>query len=37
MEEGDKLHYYDKGKKGDLILVASKEMNNKVQLLSKIK
>jgi hypothetical protein len=37
MEEGDKLHYYEKGKKGDLILTASKEMNNKVQLLSKIK
>ena len=37
MEEGDKLHYYEKGKKGDLILTASKEMSNKVQLLSKIK
>lgn len=37
MEEGDKLHYYEKGKKGDLILTASKDMNNKVQLLSKIK
>lgn len=36
MEEGDKLHYYDKGKKGDLILVASKEMHNKVQLMSKL-
>ena len=37
MEEGDKLHYYEKGKKGDLILTASKDMSNKVQLLSKIK
>lgn len=37
MEEGDKLHYYDKGKKGDLILVASKEMHNKVQLMSKLR
>ncbi len=36
MEEGDKLHYYDKGKKGGLILVASKDMHGKVQLLSKI-
>ncbi|WP_445453239.1 hypothetical protein [Flavobacterium sp. 25HG05S-40] len=36
MEEGDKLHYYEKGKKGSLILVASKEMHGKVQLLSKI-
>lgn len=36
MEEGDKLHYYDKGKKGALILTASKEMHGKVQLLSKI-
>jgi hypothetical protein len=36
MEEGDKLHYYDKGKKGVLILTASKEMNGKVQLLSKL-
>lgn len=37
MEEGDKLHYYNKGKKGALILTASKEMHNKVQLLSKLK
>ncbi|MEO8254885.1 MAG: hypothetical protein ABI554_10920 [Flavobacterium sp.] len=37
MEEGDKLHYYEKGKKGALILIASKEMDGKVQLLSKIK
>jgi len=37
MEEGDKLHYYEKGKKGALILVASKEMNDKVQLLSRLK
>lgn len=36
MEEGEKLHYYDKGKKGALILVAAKEMHGKVQLLSKI-
>lgn len=37
MEDGDKLHYYNKGNKGALILTASKEMHNKVQLLSKIK
>jgi len=37
MEEGDKLHYYEKGKKGALILTALKEMHNKVQLLSKLK
>ncbi|MFC6267394.1 hypothetical protein [Frigoriflavimonas asaccharolytica] len=36
MEEGDKLHYYANGKKGDLILTASKEMDGKVQLLSKL-
>ena len=36
MEDGDKLHYYEKGKKGALILTASKEMNGKVQLLSKL-
>jgi len=36
MEEGDKLHYYEKGKKGALILTASKDMHGKVQLLSKI-
>lgn len=36
MEEGDKLHYYEKGKKGALILTATKEMHGKVQLLSKI-
>lgn len=36
MDEGDKLHYYEKGKKGALILVASKEMHGKVQLLSKM-
>lgn len=35
MEEGDKLHYYEKGKKGALILTASKDMDGKVQLLSK--
>jgi hypothetical protein len=37
MEEGDKLHYYEKGKKGALILTASKDMDGKVQLLSKFK
>lgn len=36
MEEGDKLHYYNEGKKGDLILTASKEMDGRVQLLSKL-
>ncbi len=36
MEEGDKLHYYEKGKKGALILTATKEMHGKVQLLSKL-
>ncbi|WP_264559668.1 hypothetical protein [Flavobacterium sp. N2270] len=36
MEEGDKLHYYEKGKKGALILTASKDMHNKVKLLSKL-
>lgn len=36
MEEGDKLFYYNQGKKGDLILTASKEMDGKVQLLSKL-
>ena len=37
MEDGDKLYYYNNGKKGALILTASKEMHNKVQLLSKLK
>lgn len=37
MEDGDKLHYYEKGKKGALLLTASKEMHGKVQLLSKLK
>lgn len=37
MEEGDKLYYYEKGRKGALILTASKEMHGKVQLLSKLK
>ena len=37
MEDGDKLHYYEKGKKGALLLIASKEMHSKVQLLSKFK
>ncbi len=36
IEEGDKLHYYEKGKKGNLILTATKEMHGKVQLLSKL-
>ena len=36
MEEDDKLHYYEKGKKGNLILTATKEMHGKVQLLSKL-
>ncbi|WP_298307812.1 hypothetical protein [Flavobacterium sp.] len=36
MDEGDKLHYYEKGKKGNLILTATKEMHGKVQLLSKL-
>ena len=36
MEEGDKLYYYEKGKKGALILTATKEMDGKVQLLSKL-
>ena len=36
MEEGDKLHYYEKGKKGALILTATTTMHGKVQLLSKI-
>ncbi len=36
MEVGDKLHHYESGKKGALILVATKEMNGKVQLLSKL-
>ncbi len=36
MEEGDKLYIYEKGKKGALLLVASSEMDGKVQLLSKL-
>ena len=36
MEEGDKLHFYEKGKKGALILSATKDMHNKVHLLSKL-
>ena len=36
MDEGDKLHYYENGKKGALILTAAKEMDGKVQLLSKM-
>lgn len=36
MDEGDKLFVYENGKKGVLLLVASADMDNKVQLLSKI-
>lgn len=36
MEEGDKLHYYEKGKKGNLILTATAAMHGKVQVLSKL-
>lgn len=36
MEEGDKLYYYEKGKKGALLLVATSEMNGKLQLLTKL-
>lgn len=36
MEEGDKLYYYEKGKKGALILTATASMHGKLQLLSKI-
>ena len=36
MEEGGKLHFYEKGKKGALILSATKDMHNKVHLLSKL-
>ena len=36
MEEGDKLHRYNQGKKGALILTASKDMDGKVQFLSKL-
>jgi len=36
MEEGEKLHYYEKGKKGALLLTATKEMQGKVQVLSKL-
>ena len=36
MDEGDKLFMYEKGKKGALLLVASSEMDGKVQLLSKL-
>lgn len=36
MDEGDKLYYYNNGKKGDLILTASSDMDGKVQLLSKL-
>lgn len=36
MEEGDELYIYEKGKKGKLLLTASKSMNGKLQLLSKL-
>lgn len=36
MDEGDKLFVYEKGKKGALLLVASSEMDGKVQLVSKL-
>ena len=36
MEEGEKLYYYENGKKGALILTASKDIHNKVQQLSKL-
>ncbi len=36
MEEGDKLFYYEGGKKGRLLLTASNDMNGKVQLYSKL-
>lgn len=36
MEVGDKLYHYNGGKKGVLILIASSEMDGKVQLLSKL-
>ena len=36
MDAGDKLFIYEKGKKGALLLVASSEMDGKVQLISKL-
>lgn len=36
MEEGDKLFYYEGGKKGRLLLTASSDMDGKVQLYSKL-
>lgn len=36
MDEGDKLHYYDKGKKAALLLIAAKDMDGKIQLLSRL-
>ena len=35
MDEGDKLWYYVKGKKGDLILTVTADMDGKLQLVSK--
>ena len=36
LDEGDKLFVYEKGKKGAMLLVASSEMDGKVQLVSKL-
>lgn len=36
MDEGDKLFVYESGKKGKLLLVASPDMDSKVQLVSKL-
>lgn len=36
MDAGDKLYYYEGGKKGDLLLTASADMDGRVQLLSKL-
>jgi hypothetical protein len=36
MEPGDKLYIYKKGKKGKLLLIASANLDGKVQLLSKL-
>ena len=36
MDEGDKLFVYESGKKGKVLLVASPDMDSKVQLVSKL-
>jgi hypothetical protein len=36
MASGDKLYLYEKGKKGKLLLTATKELEGKVQLFSKL-